>query len=79
MTAAWQACANLSMISKIKNNFEGQVYEEKNQRATPAASPEYTEPIEIVHYDDGWPGYAEPVFDFYRIKDRQWIHLSQIG
>jgi len=41
------------------------VYEEKkNQRAPPPAPPEYTEPIEIVHDDDGWPGYDEQVFDF---------------
>jgi hypothetical protein len=25
---------------------------------------EYSEPIEIVPYDDGWPGYDEPVFDY---------------
>jgi hypothetical protein len=48
------------------------VYEEKNQRAPPAALPEYTEPIEIVPYDDGWPGYDDP-------EDRQWIRLSKIG
>jgi hypothetical protein len=52
-----------TVIKKILTHLG--VYEEKNnQRAPPAASPEYTEPIEIVPYDDGWPGYDEPVFDF---------------
>jgi hypothetical protein len=25
---------------------------------------------------DGWPEYDEAVFDFKKLKDRQWIHLS---
>jgi len=37
---------------------------EKNQRAPPGSIPEYSEAPEIVPYDDGWPGYDEPVFDF---------------
>ena len=37
--------------------------EKKNQRAPPRAALEYFEPPEIP-YDDGWPGYDEPVFDF---------------
>lgn len=41
------------------------VYEEKtNQRVPPAVLPEYTEQVETVPYDDNWPGYDEPVFDF---------------
>lgn len=51
------------MIKKILihlNIFE----EKKNQRAPPRATAEYSEPPEIVPYDDGWPGYDEPVFDF---------------
>ncbi len=37
------------------------VYEEnKNQRAPPAAAPDYTEP-EVVSYDDGWPEHDEAV------------------
>jgi hypothetical protein len=38
--------------------------EKKDQRAPPVARRDYTEPIEIVPYDDGWPGYEESVFDF---------------
>jgi hypothetical protein len=38
--------------------------EKKNQRAPPRTTPECTEAPEIVSYDDGWPGYDEPVFDF---------------
>ena len=38
--------------------------EKKNQRAPPRGAPECYEPPEIVPYDDGWPGYDEPVFDF---------------
>ena len=34
----------------------------------PAAPAEYTEPIEIVPYDDGWLGYDGPVFDFYNVQ-----------
>lgn len=51
-----------TVIKKILtylNIFE----EKKNQRAPPTAAPEYTEP-EITPYDDGWPKYDEPVFDF---------------
>ena len=44
--------------------------EKKNQRALPRAVPEYTETPEIVTYDDGWPGYGEPVFDFEKFNDR---------
>ena len=54
MTAAWQACANLSMISESTNNCEGQ-------------APQYIEPTEIVAQDDGWPGYEEPVFDLLKV------------
>ena len=52
-----------TVIKKILthlNMFE----EKKNQRAPPKATPEYLEPPEVVPYDDGWPGYDEPVFDF---------------
>jgi len=35
--------------------------EKKKQRAPPRATPKYSEPPEIVSYDDGWPGYDEPV------------------
>ena len=52
-----------TVIEKILshlNNFE----ENKNQREPPKAVPEYTEATETVPYDDGWPGYDEPTFDF---------------
>ena len=51
-----------TVIKKILthlNMFE----ENRNQRALPAAAPDYTEP-EIVPFDNGWPQYDEPVFDF---------------
>jgi hypothetical protein len=38
--------------------------EKKKQRAPPRFAPEYTETPETAPYDDGWPGYDEPVFDF---------------
>lgn len=46
------------------------VYEEKHkkapkQRAPPSATHEQVKPVEIVPYDDGWPGYDEPIFDFF--------------
>jgi len=51
-----------TVIKKILDHLG--VYEEnKNQRAPPAAAPDYTEP-EVVSYDDGWQEYDEPVFDF---------------
>ncbi|MFN2355381.1 MAG: hypothetical protein ABR512_12775 [Desulfopila sp.] len=51
------------MIKKILTHLH--IFEEKeNQRAPPGAAPEYMEYAEIVPYDDGWPGYDEPVFNF---------------
>jgi hypothetical protein len=43
--------------------------EKKNQRAPPRATPDDQAPEIVsyddgVPYDDGWPGYEEPVFDF---------------
>ncbi len=50
------------VIKKILTHLN--IFEvKKNQRAPPSVEPEYTEP-EIVPYDDGWPEYDEPVFDF---------------
>jgi hypothetical protein len=37
--------------------------EKKNQRAPPRAALD-DRTHEIVPYDDGWPRYDEPVFDF---------------
>ncbi len=52
-----------TVIKKILTHLN--IFEEKkNQRAPPRTTPEYTEAPEIVPYDDGWPGYDEPVFDF---------------
>jgi hypothetical protein len=51
-----------AVIKKILihlNIFE----EKKNQRAPPRFIPDAQTP-EIVPYNDGWPGYYEPVFDF---------------
>jgi hypothetical protein len=40
------------------------LYEEsKNQRAPSPSAPDDWLP-ETVSYDDGWPGYDEPIFDF---------------
>ena len=51
-----------TVIKKILTHLN--IFEEKkNQRAPPTAAPEYTEP-EVTPYDDGWPKYDEPVFDF---------------
>ena len=52
-----------SVIRKILTHLD--VYEEKeNQRAPSVVAIEYTKPIEIVLYDDGWPGYDDPVYEF---------------
>jgi hypothetical protein len=51
-----------AVIKKILTHLN--IFEEKkNQRAPPRAAPDDRAP-EIVPYDDGWPGYDEPVFDF---------------
>jgi hypothetical protein len=55
-----------TVIKKILTHL-GEYDEKKSQevprqRAPPVATPAYVEPIEIVAYDDGWPGYDEPVF-----------------
>ena len=36
--------------------------ERKNERAPPKSKNKYSESVEIVPYDDGWPGYEEPSF-----------------
>ncbi len=52
-----------TVIKKILTHLN--IFEEKkNQRAPPRAAPEYPEPSEVVPYDDGWPGYDEPVYNF---------------
>lgn len=41
------------------------LYEEKrNQRAPPMVKKDYTERVEIVPCDDGWPAYEETVVEF---------------
>ena len=53
-----------TVIKKILtplNIFE----EKKKQRAPPSAIPN-DHPPEFVLYNDSWPGYDEPVFDFLR-------------
>ena len=56
-----------TVIKKILDHLG--VYEEnKNQRAPPAAVPDYTEP-EVVPSDDGWQEYDEPVFDFLKSSE----------
>lgn len=51
-----------TVIKKILTHLN--IFEEKkNQRAPPRSIPEYSEAPEIVPYDDGWPGYDEPVCD----------------
>ena len=53
-----------TVIKKILTHLN--VYEErKNQRAPPQIIKENIKAVvEIVPYDDGWPEYDEPVFDF---------------
>ncbi len=51
-----------TVIKKILDHL-GEYEENKNQRAPPAAVPDYTEP-EVVSYDEVWQEYDEPVFDF---------------
>jgi hypothetical protein len=55
-----------TVIKKILTHLN--IFEEKkNLRAPPKSATEYTEP-EITPYNDGWPGYDEPVFDFKKIQ-----------
>lgn len=52
-----------TVIKKILTHLK--IFEEKKtQRAPPKAQIDYTERVEIVPYDDGWPVYEEAVFDF---------------
>lgn len=51
-----------TVIKKILTHLK--LYEERNNQRAPSAAPQYIVPTEIVPYDDGWPGYEEPVFDF---------------
>ncbi len=39
-----------------------QVYEDKPQRAPPLKKLTIRE-VELVPFDDGWPGYEDPVFE----------------
>lgn len=40
------------------------LYEEKgNQRAPPIPKEDYTERVEVVPYDDGWPDFKEKVLE----------------
>jgi hypothetical protein len=48
-----------TVIKKILTHLD--LYDEqKNQRAPPEVVEEYTESVEIVPFDDGWPGHEEP-------------------
>ncbi len=48
-----------TVIKKILTHLD--LYDEqKNQRAPPVVVEEYTESVEIVPFDDGWPEYKEP-------------------
>jgi hypothetical protein len=52
-----------TVIKKILIHLN--LYEEKgNQRAPPMVKKNYTERVEIVPCDDGWPGYEETVVEF---------------
>ena len=51
-----------TVIKKILDHL-GVYKENKNQRAPPLPKIDYTEPVEIVPSDDGWPGYEEAVFE----------------
>lgn len=48
------------VIKKILKHLK--IYEEKRQRAPPTKKAAIKE-VEIVSYDDGWPGYKEAVFE----------------
>ena len=51
------------VIKKILTHLN--LYDERrNQRAPPMPDIDYTERLEIVPYDDGWPEYEEAVFEF---------------
>lgn len=48
-----------TVIKKILTQLD--LYDEqKNQRAPPEVVEEYTESVEIVPFDDGWPEPEEP-------------------
>ncbi len=52
-----------TVIQKILTHLN--IFEEKkNQRAPPAAPPDYTERVKIVPYDDGWQEYEEASVKF---------------
>jgi len=47
------------------------VYEEnKNQRAPPLPKIDYTERVEIVPSDDGWPEYLEQYLENIKLLER---------
>jgi hypothetical protein len=52
-----------TVIKKILTHLN--LYEERgNQRAPPMTKKDYTERVEIVPCDDGWPGYEETLVEF---------------
>jgi hypothetical protein len=52
-----------SVIKKILSHLN--LYEEdSNQRAPPTPEKGYIERVQIVPYDDGWPGYEETEVEF---------------
>lgn len=47
------------------------VFEEKEeQRVQPAAKPKYSERVEVIPCDDGWPEYC--IMDKHEINERQY-------
>ncbi len=51
-----------TVIKKILTRLN--LYEEQgNQRAPPMPKEEYTERVDVIPYDDGWPGFEEKVLD----------------
>lgn len=58
-----------AVIKKILTHLK--IFEEKkNQRAPPMAKIDYTERVEIVPYDDGWPEYEEAIFDLKEFDEK---------
>ncbi|MCP3887470.1 MAG: hypothetical protein GY702_01160 [Desulfobulbaceae bacterium] len=51
-----------TIIKKILTHLN--VYKEKKKQRAPPVAPPNDLPIEREPYNDGWPGYEEPVFEF---------------
>jgi hypothetical protein len=73
MIMVWQHVSGFNVHNQVRikpddekgmENLSQYIKERRNQRAPPAVIQENTELIWIVPYDDGWPNYEEPVFEY---------------